>query len=43
MSRRGREFTDLHKDFFYTLYDHTAELRHKLLRASEYRRVRRSV
>ncbi len=43
MRRRGSEWTDVHREFFYTLFDDTAEQRHKTIRDSEIRRLRRSV
>jgi UDP-N-acetylglucosamine diphosphorylase / glucose-1-phosphate thymidylyltransferase / UDP-N-acetylgalactosamine diphosphorylase / glucosamine-1-phosphate N-acetyltransferase / galactosamine-1-phosphate N-acetyltransferase len=43
MKRRGAELTETHKDCFFTLFEHTAALRRKMLRESEMRRLRRSV
>ncbi len=43
MRRRGRLLTEAHKDFFYTLYDRTADARRKAIREGELRRLRRSV
>lgn len=41
MRRRGCEFTDLHRDFVYWLYDQTAEQRHRTFREVEVPRLRR--
>ncbi len=43
MSRRGERFTDAHRDFYYWLYDHTADVRHRTIRESEMRKLRRIV
>jgi UDP-N-acetylglucosamine diphosphorylase/glucosamine-1-phosphate N-acetyltransferase len=43
MSRRGETFTEVHRDFFYRLYDRTADQRHRLIRDNEMRNLRRSV
>lgn len=43
MRRRGETFTDRHREFFYGLYDQTAELRHRTLRETEMRKLRRRV
>jgi UDP-N-acetylglucosamine diphosphorylase/glucosamine-1-phosphate N-acetyltransferase len=43
MRRRGETLTDAHQDFFYWLYDATAELRHRTIREAEKRILRRSV
>jgi UDP-N-acetylglucosamine diphosphorylase/glucosamine-1-phosphate N-acetyltransferase len=43
MRRRGKALTDAHKDYYYHLFEATLPRRHELLRASEMRRLRRSV
>ncbi|MCI0378589.1 MAG: hypothetical protein L0215_13350 [Gemmataceae bacterium] len=43
MRRRGQEWTDTHRDFFLWVYDQTAEGRRRVLRESEWRKLRRSV
>jgi UDP-N-acetylglucosamine diphosphorylase/glucosamine-1-phosphate N-acetyltransferase len=43
MRRRGQQLTDVHREFYYTLYEQTAEQRRKYLREGEFRRLRRSV
>jgi UDP-N-acetylglucosamine diphosphorylase/glucosamine-1-phosphate N-acetyltransferase len=43
MHRRGCDFTESHLDFFYTLYDQTAERRRKTVQEAERRRLRKSV
>jgi UDP-N-acetylglucosamine diphosphorylase/glucosamine-1-phosphate N-acetyltransferase len=43
MSRRGEAFTDRHRALFDGLYDRTADLRHRVIRANEMRQLRRSV
>ena len=43
MQRRGRTFTEAHRDFYYDLFEATAVSRHKIMRESEMRRLRRSV
>ena len=43
MQRRGVEFTDAHREFFYTLYDQTAERRRKTVQEAERRRLKKSV
>ena len=43
MMRRGAELTDTHRDFFYSLFDQTAEHRRQTIREAEMRRLRRSV
>jgi UDP-N-acetylglucosamine diphosphorylase/glucosamine-1-phosphate N-acetyltransferase len=42
MSRRNQTFADEERDFFFGLYDHTAERRRKVIRDAEVRRMRRS-
>jgi UDP-N-acetylglucosamine diphosphorylase/glucosamine-1-phosphate N-acetyltransferase len=42
-SRRGLTFTETHTDFFYGLYDRTAEMRHRAIRDTEMRHLRRTV
>jgi UDP-N-acetylglucosamine diphosphorylase/glucosamine-1-phosphate N-acetyltransferase len=43
MARRGQALADAHTDFFFTLYDQTADLRRRIQRESEQKRLRRSV
>jgi UDP-N-acetylglucosamine diphosphorylase/glucosamine-1-phosphate N-acetyltransferase len=43
MRRRGIELTEAHRDFFYQLYDATAESRRRTIREYEIRRMRRTV
>jgi UDP-N-acetylglucosamine diphosphorylase / glucose-1-phosphate thymidylyltransferase / UDP-N-acetylgalactosamine diphosphorylase / glucosamine-1-phosphate N-acetyltransferase / galactosamine-1-phosphate N-acetyltransferase len=43
MQRRGKTLTDAHKDFYYDLFEATMAERHKVMRESEMRRLRRSV
>jgi len=43
LQRRGKKLTDAHKDFYYTLFDGTAERRRKIFRDAEVRRLRRSM
>jgi UDP-N-acetylglucosamine diphosphorylase/glucosamine-1-phosphate N-acetyltransferase len=43
MQRRGKTLTDAHKNFYYDLFEATADQRHKTIRASEMRRLRQSV
>ncbi len=43
MRRRGQEMTEKHRDFYYSLFDQTAECRRKTIRDAEMRRLRRSV
>jgi UDP-N-acetylglucosamine diphosphorylase/glucosamine-1-phosphate N-acetyltransferase len=43
MQRRGHRLTDAMLDFYYGLFDTTAETRQKTIRESEARRIRRSV
>ncbi|MBI3408331.1 MAG: hypothetical protein HY040_08240 [Planctomycetes bacterium] len=40
--RRGQEWTDSHRDFYYGLYDQTAAGRRQTLQEGEIRRMRRS-
>jgi UDP-N-acetylglucosamine diphosphorylase/glucosamine-1-phosphate N-acetyltransferase len=41
LERRGQEWTAAHADFYLSLFDQTAEIRGKVLRESEQRRLRR--
>jgi UDP-N-acetylglucosamine diphosphorylase/glucosamine-1-phosphate N-acetyltransferase len=41
LGRRGQEWTSAHADFYLALFDQTAEIRGKVLRESEQRRLRR--
>jgi hypothetical protein len=41
MSRRGREWTDAHADYFFALYDQTLAQRRQVLWETEQRRLRR--
>jgi len=43
MHRRGCEFTESHRDFFYTLFEQTADRRRKTVHDAEIRRLKRSV
>jgi hypothetical protein len=43
MQRRGKTFTDAHENFFYDLFEVTAERRNQTIRESEMRYLRRSV
>jgi UDP-N-acetylglucosamine diphosphorylase/glucosamine-1-phosphate N-acetyltransferase len=43
MRRRGCEWTDVHNDFFFALYEATAEPRRRSVRDREQRRLRQSV
>jgi UDP-N-acetylglucosamine diphosphorylase/glucosamine-1-phosphate N-acetyltransferase len=43
MQRRGKALTDVHKEFYYGLFDRTAEARQQTTRASDIRRMRRSM
>ncbi|HYV36730.1 MAG TPA: putative sugar nucleotidyl transferase [Gemmataceae bacterium] len=43
MRRRGCELTDVHTNLFFTLFEATADLRRRLHRDHEQRRLRRSV
>jgi UDP-N-acetylglucosamine diphosphorylase/glucosamine-1-phosphate N-acetyltransferase len=43
MQRRGKSLTDVHTNFYYDLFEMTAEGRQKTIRESEMRRLRRSV
>ena len=43
MQRRGKALTEVHKDFYYDLFEATAERRQKTIRESDMRRLRRSV
>lgn len=43
MLRRGCELTDVHREFFYDLFDDTAERRRKMIRDAEMRRLQKSV
>ncbi len=43
MKRRGRSLTDTHQDFYYQLFEATADHRRQTIRANEMRRLRRSV
>jgi UDP-N-acetylglucosamine diphosphorylase/glucosamine-1-phosphate N-acetyltransferase len=42
MSRRGQEWTEIHAEFYFDLYERTAEARRRHLRDSEQRRLRRA-
>ncbi len=43
MARRNREWTDLHAELFFTLFEQTASERRHLIRESEPGRLRRVV
>jgi UDP-N-acetylglucosamine diphosphorylase/glucosamine-1-phosphate N-acetyltransferase len=43
MRRRGSEFTDVHTNLFFALYEATSEVRRRTIRDHEQRRLRRSV
>src|SRR5207302_8265453 len=43
MGRRGEAFTDSHREFFYGLYERTADMRHRTIRERDMRHLRRSV
>jgi UDP-N-acetylglucosamine diphosphorylase/glucosamine-1-phosphate N-acetyltransferase len=43
MLRRGCELTDAHREFFYDLFDETADRRRKTIRDAEMRRLQKSV
>jgi UDP-N-acetylglucosamine diphosphorylase/glucosamine-1-phosphate N-acetyltransferase len=43
MARRGRAWTEAHADFFFDLYERTADARRQALREGEQRRLRRVV
>jgi UDP-N-acetylglucosamine diphosphorylase/glucosamine-1-phosphate N-acetyltransferase len=43
MQRRGKTLTDAHENFYYDLYDATAERRNQVIRQSEMRALRRIV
>jgi len=43
MQRRVQELTETHRDFYYRLFDQTADYRRNTLRAAEIRRLRRSI
>jgi UDP-N-acetylglucosamine diphosphorylase/glucosamine-1-phosphate N-acetyltransferase len=43
MQRRGKTLTDVHRDFYYSLFEATADARQQTLRESEMRRLRRSM
>ncbi|MCI0684320.1 MAG: hypothetical protein L0Y71_19595 [Gemmataceae bacterium] len=43
MMRRGGELTETHRDYFYDLFEQTAERRRKTIRDAEMRRLQKSV
>ena len=43
MLRRGGELTETHRDYFYDLFEDTAERRRKTIRDAETRRLQKSV
>lgn len=43
MRRRGQELSETHRDFYYSLFNQTADGRRKTIRDAEIRRLRRSV
>ena len=43
MARRGRQWTDTHAEFFFDLYEQTAEARSQVLRESEQHTLRRVI
>jgi len=43
MQRRSKALTETHKDFYYGLFEATAELRQRTMREGEMRRLRKSV
>jgi len=43
MARRGQEWTDVHAEFYFDLYERTAEARRRHIRDNEQRRLRRAV
>jgi UDP-N-acetylglucosamine diphosphorylase/glucosamine-1-phosphate N-acetyltransferase len=43
MARRNQEWTQTHADFYFDLYERTAEARRRHIRESEQRRLRRAV
>ena len=43
MQRRGQTLTDAHRDFYYGVFEATADARQQTLRESEMRRLRRSM
>jgi len=43
MSRRGQSWTETHAEFYFDLYERTAEARRRHIRDSEQRRLRRAV
>jgi UDP-N-acetylglucosamine diphosphorylase/glucosamine-1-phosphate N-acetyltransferase len=43
MARRGKEWTEVHAEFYFDLHDRTAEMRRRHIRESEQRRLRRAV
>jgi UDP-N-acetylglucosamine diphosphorylase/glucosamine-1-phosphate N-acetyltransferase len=43
MERRGKTLTEAHKDFYYGLFESTADLRGKMMREGDMRRLRQSV
>jgi UDP-N-acetylglucosamine diphosphorylase/glucosamine-1-phosphate N-acetyltransferase len=43
MQRRGKQLTEVHKDFYHSLFDATTPWRRKTFREGEIRRLRRSV
>jgi UDP-N-acetylglucosamine diphosphorylase/glucosamine-1-phosphate N-acetyltransferase len=43
MARRGQEWTEVHAEFYFDLYERTAETRRRHLRDSEQRRLRRAI
>jgi UDP-N-acetylglucosamine diphosphorylase/glucosamine-1-phosphate N-acetyltransferase len=43
MQRRGKELTEVHRDFYYGLFDATTSWRQRTIRDEEVRRMRKSV
>jgi UDP-N-acetylglucosamine diphosphorylase/glucosamine-1-phosphate N-acetyltransferase len=43
MQRRGKTLTDVHRDFYYDLFEATMAERHRIMHDSEMRRLRKSV
>lgn len=43
MQRRGKTLTDVHRDFYYDLFEATMAERHRVMHDSEMRRLRKSV
>jgi hypothetical protein len=43
MQRRGKVLTDEHREFYYNLFESTAERRREMMRAADMRRLKRSI